>query len=138
MSDWQVIWLGTMAVALVVMTIVQVAVVIGAMRVGRELLQTSQELRREIKPLVEKARRISDDAAKTTALALAQAERVDRLLARSARRVDETLAVVQGAIIEPVRQGASLLGALRAFAAGFRGADQSGRHREEEDALFVG
>ncbi len=139
MSDWQVIWLGTMAAALVVMAIVQVGLVIGALRLGRELLQASQTLRREITPLLEKAHRISDDAAKATALAVTQVERVDRMLATTSQRIDETITVLQGAILEPVRQGTALIAAVRAFAAGFRGsADPSHHRREDEEALFVG
>ena len=139
MNDWQVIWLGTMAVALVVMTIVQIGVIVGALRVGRELLQTSQELRREIRPLLEKAHRISDDAAKAAAMAVTQVERVDRLLVSTTQKVDETLTLVQGAILEPVRQGTALIAAVRAFAAGFRSSTNPSHHRrEDEDALFVG
>jgi hypothetical protein len=138
-SEWQVIWLGTMAVALVIMAIVQVAVLVAAMRVGRELAQTSQELRREIKPLVERAQRISDDAARAAALAAVQAERVDRLFASTAQKVEDTVSVLQGALLEPVRQGATLFAALRAFTAGFRGsASQPHHRREDEEALFVG
>ena len=139
MSEWQVIWLGTMAMALVVMAIVQVGVVIVALRLSRELLETSQVLRREIPPLIEKAHRISDDAAKAAALAVAQVERVDRLLASTSHKLDETLTLVQGAILEPVRQGGALIAAIRAFAAGFRGASHPSHHRrEDEEALFVG
>ena len=139
MSEWQVIWLGTMAVALVVMAVVQVAVVVAALRLGRELLQTSQELRREIKPLVEKAQRISDDAARAAALAAAQAERLDSLLASTARKIEDTVSVLQGALIEPIRHGATLLAIVRAFAGGLRGMTGPPHHRrEDEEALFVG
>ena len=120
MSEWQVVWLGTMAVALAIMAVVQVAVLVAAMRLGRELMQTSEELRREIKPLVEKAQRISDDAAKTAALVAVQAERIDRLLVSTAQKVEDTVSVLQGALVEPLRQGATLFAVLRAFAAGLR------------------
>ena len=139
MSEWQVIWLGTMAVALVVMAVMQIAVLIAAMRLGREILQTSQELRREIKPLIEKVHRVSDDAGKVAALALTQVEQLDTMLKSTAVRIDETITLVQGAVLEPVRQGAALFGAIRAFAAGLRGAGERATHaRDDEDALFVG
>jgi hypothetical protein len=138
-NEWQAVWLGTIAVALVVMTVVQIVVLAGALRVGRDLLETSQALRREIKPLVDKAQRVSDDAGKVTALALTQLERIDRMLASTTVRVDETLTLVQSAIVQPVRQGAALFAALRAVASGLRSvADRSSHHREEDDALFVG
>ena len=139
MSEWAVIWLGTMAVALAVMALVQVAVLVGAMRLGRELIQTTQDLRREIKPLAEKAHRISDDAARVAALAAVQAERIDRLLASTTQRVDDTLGVLQGALLQPIRHGATLVAAVRAFIAGFGNPGGQSHHRREgEDALFVG
>jgi hypothetical protein len=138
-SDWQVIWLGLMAMALVVMAAVQVAVLIAAMRLGRELMQTSQQLRREMTPLVLKAQRISDDAAKAAALAAVQAERLDALLASTAQKVDDTVSVLQAALVEPVKQGATLFAVIRAFTAGLRGpTGQSHHRREDEEALFVG
>jgi hypothetical protein len=100
---------------------------------------TAEELRREVKPLIEKAHRISDDAARVTALAVVQAQRVDRLLESTAARVDETLAIVQQAVLEPVRQGAAVVSAVRAALTAFRAWRQHDQHaREEEDALFVG
>jgi hypothetical protein len=138
-SEWAVIWLGTMAVALAVMALVQVAVLLGALRLGRELLQTTQELRREITPLVEKAQRISEDAGRVAALAAVQAERIDQLLASTTRKVDDTLSVVLASLVEPVRQGVTLFAAVRALVAGFRGPTGQSHHRREgEDALFVG
>ena len=139
MNDWPVVWLGTMAAALVVMAVVQVAVLMATMRIGRELMQTSQELRRELQPLVARAQRISDDVAKAAGLAAAQAERLDKLLASTAQKVDETVTVLQGALVEPVRQGATLFAVIRAFTAGLRGpTGQSHHRREDEEALFVG
>jgi hypothetical protein len=137
-SEWSVVWLGTTAVALVVMAIVQIAVLVGAMRVGRDLLQTTQELRREITPLVAKAHKVSDDANRVSALALAQMERLDAMLATTAVRVDETIHVIQQALVQPMRQGAAVFAAIRAVASGLRAADRDRAHRDEEDALFVG
>ena len=139
MNDWQVVWLGTMAIALVVMTLVQVGVIVAALRLGRELMQTTRELHREITPLVAKAQRIADDAARTAALAAAQAERVDKLLASTADKVEDTLNVLQGALVEPVRQGATLFALIRAFVVGLRAPTGHSHHRrEDEEALFVG
>ena len=79
-----------------------------------------EEIRREVMPLVAKAHRISDDAARVASMAVVQIERVDRLLALTADRVNETLAVIQPAVIEPVRQGAAVLTAMRAAVSAFR------------------
>jgi hypothetical protein len=133
-------WLGTMAVAMVVMTIVQLGVVIVAARLAREASETAREVRRELRPLVEKAHRITDDAARATSLALAQVERVDELLTTTTQRVDEVLSVVHAGLIGPMRHGAALVAALRAAFAVFSSRQDRGRSggRDEEDALFIG
>ena len=140
MNEGQTVYLAAMAVALVVMAAIQIGVIVVAIRVGRQVSAAAEELRREVKPLVEKAHRISDDAARVSAMAVVQAQRIDRLLETTAARVDETLGLVQHAVVEPVRQGAAVVSAVRAALTAFRawrGHDHP-HTREDEDALFVG
>lgn len=139
MSDWSVVFLGIMAVALVAMAIVQIAVVVAAAKIARQASETLDSIRRDVKPLIDKANRITDEASRATALAAAQVDRIDAMLASATQRVDDTLRIVQGAIVEPVRQGAAVIAAVRAAVGVFRG--WQGRHRqtqEDEEALFVG
>jgi hypothetical protein len=139
-SDWAVVCLTAMAVSLVIMTSIQIGIAVMGWRIARQALTTVEELRRDVKPLIEKANKIADDAARVTALATLQVERVDRLLASTTARVDETLGIVQQAIVEPVRHGAAIIMAVRAAFAAFRGWTDRPRDpsREEDDALFVG
>ena len=54
-------------------------------------------------------------------------------------KVEDTVTVLQGALVEPVRQGATLFAVIRAFVAGLRGPTGHSHHRrEDEEALFVG
>ena len=140
MTDVQTVYLAAIAVALVLTATIQIGMIVVAIRVGRQVAATAEELRREVKPLIEKAHRISDDAARVTAIAVVQAQRVDRLLESTTARVDETLAIVQQAVVEPVRQGAAVVSAVRAALTAFRAWRQHDHHhaREDEDALFVG
>lgn len=139
MNDWALVYLAVMAVALAIMALVQVGVVIALLKVGKQVSATTQEIRRDLKPLIEKANRISDDAARAASMAVAQVERVDRLLASASARVDETLSLVQGAVIQPVRQGAALVAAVRAAMTAFRTWQGRPQHaRDDEDPLFVG
>lgn len=146
MSDWAVVWLATIALALVVTAVVQVMMAIAALRAARLAAETMTELKRDLKPLIEKAHKIADDAAAVTALAATQVERVDRLLGTLAMRVDDAVVFAQQAVIEPFRRGSMLLGALRTGFSLFRSFQQRQRqrpvrdhhHHEEEDALFVG
>lgn len=139
MTDWQVFFLGVIAFALVAMAAAQLALALAMMRAVRHVSQTVDDLRRDVRPLVEKANQIAVDASKVAALAVAQAERVDQLIRSVSSRIDETFGVVQGAVVGPIRQGTALLAALRAGFAAVR-SWQGHRHasREDEDPLFVG
>jgi hypothetical protein len=137
-SDWQLVWLAVIAIAVTVMTLVQIAVLVALWRSAKQVTETVQMIRQEVSPLADKVNRLADDAGRAAALALAQVERLDRALDVTTQRVDETLNVVQGALTGPIRQGAAVVSALRGVLSvlrGFRGA-RSGR--DEEEALFVG
>ncbi|HYN07414.1 MAG TPA: hypothetical protein VES67_08500 [Vicinamibacterales bacterium] len=138
MIDWQLVFLGVIAAAVVVMTIVQIGVLLAVLRSARQLVGTVQEIRQEVRPLAEKAHRIADDAARAAALAVQQVERVDRTLAATSERLDQTLHVVQGAFVEPVRQGAAVVSAVRAALSILRRPRDPRPGRDEEEALFVG
>jgi hypothetical protein len=138
-TEWQTALLAVIAGSVLVMAVLQVTVVTIAGRYARDAARAVDELRREVRPLIEKANRISDDAARVTAMAATQVERVDRLLASTANRIDETVGVVQGALLEPVRQGAAMISAVRAAFGALRGArDRHRAHADEDEALFVG
>ena len=53
----------------------------------------------EIRPLIARATAVADEASRTATLATAQAEKIDRLVTELARRVDDTAAVIQQAVI---------------------------------------
>jgi hypothetical protein len=138
-TEWQGVFLALMAVALVVIAVVQVGLIVVALRLSRQVTTTVEELRREVRPLIDKANRLAEDAARTTSLALAQVERVDRFLALTTTRVDEVLKVLQVSLAGPVRQGAAFMMGLRTVISAIRQwQDRSAARREEDDALFVG
>jgi hypothetical protein len=133
------VWLAVMAIALVVMAIVQVALIVVALQLARRMTVMLDEIRREVRPVVDRIHRLADDAQRATSLAVTQVERIDALLATTAERVDEVLRVVQAAFSGPVRQGAAILAAVRAIVGAVRQWPPRERERrEEEDPLFVG
>lgn len=133
------VWLGVIAVAVLVMAILQVALVIRLSQVAKEATAATRELRRDLTPLIAKANRIADDAARVSALALSQMERMDHVLSSTVQRIDDTIAAVQTAIVSPVRQGAAVVAGLKAALAVFRARQDRGRYgRDDEDALFIG
>ncbi len=139
MSDWALVWLGVMALSLAVMTVLQCVVALTVVKAARETVQSVREFQRDMKPLVDKAHRIADDAARTAAIAAAQAQRIDDLVRATTDRVDETLGLVHGAIAGPLRHGSIVVAVAKAAMAIWDGRKERRRHqREEDDALFVG
>lgn len=136
MTDAQAIWLGLIAVALLAMAVVQIVTAVQIARTAREVTRTVVEIRQEMRPLIDKVSRIADDAARGTALAVAQVERIDRVLSSATQQIDDTLQTIKQAVVEPMRQGSMVMAVLKAVIAAFR--RPAHREAEEEDPLFVG
>lgn len=138
------VWLAVMAISLATMAAIQIGLILVGLKVARQMNATVEELRREVKPLVDKLHRVADDASRATTLAVAQVERVDALLSTTATRVDEAVGILSNAVGGPIRQGYAAVTAFRAVFEAFRAwqtrseTRKRGRTREEEDALFVG
>jgi hypothetical protein len=133
--------LGIIAVSTAVMAVMQIGAIIVLARVAMQVRDIVATLQKDVRPLIGRANQIAEDAAKTAALATAQAQKIDRLVTDLTRRVDETSAVVQQAIITPAREGMAIVAALKAgFGALRQMRDSRGRPAgvEEEDALFIG
>jgi hypothetical protein len=140
-SGWSEVFLGIIAVATLLMAVVQVGVIIGLLRTARQAQQLLVTVQQEIRPLVSKVTAVAEEASRTATLATAQAQKVDRLVTDLARRIDDTAVVVQQAIVMPAREGMAIAAGLRAGLAAIRGfRERRDRHRqaEEEDSLFIG
>ena len=141
-GGWSDVFLGVIAVATLVMALIQVGVIVAALRMARQAKEMMTSVQQEVRPLIAKAHAIAEEASRTAALATAQAQKVDRLVTDLSRRVDETAAVVQEAIITPAREGMAIVAAVKAglgVLRGFRGVSaRDGRHADEEDPLFIG
>jgi hypothetical protein len=140
-NDWNDVFLGTIAVATLLMALVQVGAIFVAARFARQAQQTLVSVHEEIRPLLAKASAVADEAARTAALTSMQMQKVDRLVTDLSQRVDETATVVQRAIVTPARQGVALLAAVKAGLAALRGIGdmrRSSTRSEEEDPLFIG
>ena len=149
MSDLSGLFLGIIAVATLIMALIQVGAVIAILRVARQAQEVTASIQRDVrplladvKPLLEKVSAIADEASRTASVATAQAHKVDKLVTDLTRRVDETSLVVQQAIVTPAREGLAVVAAVKAALGVFRGmGDFRGRTRrsvDEEDPLFIG
>ena len=141
MNDWNQLFLGIVAVATALMALVQVYAIIVLARVAGRVSEMAATLHHDVRPLIARATLIADEAQRTATLATAQAQKIDRLVTDLTRRVDETSAVIQHAIITPAREGMAVWAAVKAGLAALRSIrDLRGRGGtvDEEDALFIG
>ena len=141
-NGWSDLSLGVIAVATLVMALIQVSAIIAALRLARQAQQVIQSVQQDVRPLIARANAMAEEASRTIALATAQAQKVDRLVTDLSRRVDETAGVLQEAIITPAREGLAIIAALRAGLGALRGLRElhpaGGRQAEDEDPLFIG
>lgn len=141
MTDWSAVFLGIIAVATLVMALIQVGAIVFAARLAAQLQQLASTVQQDIQPLIARANAIAEEASRTATMATAQAQKIDRLVTDLTRRVDETSLVIQEAIITPAREGLAIVAAVKAGLTALRGfRDLRGRpgRVEDEDALFIG
>jgi predicted PurR-regulated permease PerM len=133
------LFLAIIAVATLASAIVQVGVIVVAGLLVRRVNRLANQVEQELKPLFTHLNAIGRDASRAASLAVAQVERVDRLLGDFTQKIEQTLNTVQATIAAPAREGLALLSALRAAIDVLR--EKRGRARqrsaEEEDALFI-
>ena len=135
------LFLGIIALATLVMALIQVGAIIAAARFGRRMQQMVVSIQEEVRPLIARANSVAEEASKTASIASAQAQKIDKLVTDLTRRVDETSLVVQQAVVTPARETLALVAGLKAGLAALRGLrDFRGRpgRVEDEDPLFIG
>ena len=145
MNDSSNLWLAIIALSCAVMALVQVGAIIAgaiaARRVQARLARVEQQVQSQVQPLVDRINVIGADAARLSALAVRQAEKADVAFTSAAQRVDQTLAVVQNAVVAPAREGMALASALRAAVGSIRKGSTTRRRSsrsDEDDALVIG
>jgi len=138
------VFLGLIAVATVAMAVVQVGLIVVAVRLARRVDALSVQIEREILPLVQKLSQVADNLQQASALATAQVERLDRLFAGASKRADETMSLVQSAVLGPIREGLAVVAALRGVIGAVRsfrrggGPSRAVARFDDEDPLFIG
>jgi hypothetical protein len=139
-SVWSVVFLGVIAAATLTTAIVQVGIILVAGRAARRVERLADQVEHELKPLFGYLNAIGRDAARAADLAAGQVERADRVFADAAQKVEQTLAMIQGAILAPAREGKAVVSGFRAAMAVLRELrmGRPGQRRaDDEDALFI-
>jgi outer membrane murein-binding lipoprotein Lpp len=142
-SSTAVAFLGAIAVATVVMALIQVGAVIYAARLAKRMEALVGRLERDVQPMIERLTAMSGEAARAATLTAQQVERVDRTLNLLGSRVDRAVDGAQRALVRPAREGAALAAAVRATVVTLRELrkrrrEASSPRAEDEDALFIG
>jgi hypothetical protein len=139
-SVWAEVSLAIIAFATLVMALIQVSVIVYGWLLARRITRLVGQIEREMKPLADNVNAMARDAARATALAAAQVERVDKLFGELTTKIEETVSSVQTTILSPLREGAAVMAGIRAALEVFRSLGRASRRgrSEEEDALFIG
>jgi hypothetical protein len=114
------VFLGLIALAVLAMAAGQTVAVIMTLRAVRSMGDTLKRFEQEVRPIVANLHEMSADAKRAAAMATAQVERADRLLADAAHRVEETMGTVQRVILGPARDGMAIFQGIKAAFAAFR------------------
>ena len=141
------VYLGLIALGVLVMATIQVAAMVTAIRAARRVGEMAGRFEQDVRPIIANLTRVSDEAARASAQAAAQIDRLDALVASVADRVEDTAATLQQTILQPARDGLALLNGLKSIIASFR--EPRERHdsreagtpreaREPHDELFIG
>jgi len=144
-SETGEILLGIIAFAVLVMAAVQVAAIFAGLRLAKRVDQIATQLDQDVKPLLANLTALTNEAARTAALAAKQVERFDVVFAELTQRVDQTLAAAQSFVEGPARQGMAIFAGVSALIDSFRGLREASRRRQasrpvvdEEESLFIG
>jgi len=138
------LFLGVIALSVLVMAAIQVGALMAGLRLARRVEQLSRQVDQDIKPLIANLTSLTAEAARSAELASRQVERVDRLFSDITLRVDQTLAVAQQFVQGPARNGMALLSGVQAAVSAFKGIREASRRRRktspgvEDDSLFIG
>jgi hypothetical protein len=140
-SGWSDVFLGVIAAATLIMALIQIGAIITALRLARQAQQVITSVQQEVRPLIAKAHAIVEEASRTVGIATSQAQKLDRVVTDLSRRVEETAAILQDAIVTPAREGMAIVAAIKAAFGTLRGLrDLRPRNgpSDDEDPLFIG
>ncbi len=140
------VWLGIIALAVVVMAAIQVGAIVLGLRLARRVNQLTTEIERDVKPLIKNLTDMTAEASRAVALATAQVERADRLFGDLALSAERTMAIASRFVGGPARNGVALFSAARAAYSAFRDLRDASRRRQayrstapdDEESLFIG
>ena len=148
MVNWEIVFLGVIAVAMVVQAAFLVAMALAVIRLTKRIDALQDKLDHQIAPALEGLERVSRNAAEISDLATLQARRIDLLLADTIEKVDDTVTVLQRLVARPLRPFSHFAALLRGIQRGVDvflqlerkervPAPEGRRHAEDDEHLFI-
>ncbi len=147
MSQTGELYLGIIALAVLIMALIQVGAIVAGVLLARRVQQLTRQVEQDIKPLIANLTGMSSEAARAAALAARQVERLDQVFGEMASRVDQTLSMAQDFVAGPARQGTGdSERRSSAMTEALRGIREASRRRQatrqsavdDEESLFIG
>ena len=145
MSGTGELFLGIIALAVLLMALIQLGAIFAGLRLARRVDQLATQIDQDVRPLLANLTALTNEAARTAALAAKQVERFDQVFSELTQRVDQTLAAAQSFVAGPARQGMAIFAGVSALMDSFRGLRDASRRRQtsrpvvdEEESLFIG
>ena len=135
------VYLAVIAIAVAAMVVIQVAVIVVAMRTAKRVGEAVSRFESDVRPIVTNLKSMSADAARTASIASAQAQRAEQLIGDLTSRVNHTVAAVEASVVTPAREAYAMVQGLLGALGAFRQGAAPGRRPvapEEEDPLFIG
>ena len=135
-SNWSTIFLGVIAFATLVAAMAQVAVLIGAARLGRRINAVADRAERAIEPTVSRVEALREQVSDVVTRGAVQVQRAEQLfddISHQAKRVSTT---VRGVAAFPLREGAALIAGARAIVSRLtNGGREAGSNGRREDSM---
>jgi DNA integrity scanning protein DisA with diadenylate cyclase activity len=137
------VFLGLIALGVLVMAAIQVGAVVLALRAARRLEGAVTVLQQDLKPILANLQTMTTEAARATATAAAQVDRLEKMVGEVVRRVDTAATTVHETIVVPARELMAVVQGIKTVFTAFRGEPGDARRRrpaaaEDEDPLFIG
>jgi len=140
------LFLGLIALGVIVMAVIQVGAIVFAIQAARKAAELAGRIEQDVRPILANLEKVSADAARASAQAADQVERLDALVSGITKRVEDAATVIQQSIVQPARDGLAVLQGLKSVLTAFRepkaaarpASETSPRPAPDEDELFIG
>jgi hypothetical protein len=138
------LFLGIIALSVLVMAVVQVAGCVLLAQTARRIEHLGRRIDEELRPILANLQVATAELTRAAGLASAQIERADRFLGMLSRQTEAAAGLVMGSLLGQGRKGMAMVAAVRTLITLLRKSQRPGRKAsqavtmDEDEALFIG